>query len=284
MGFLFKALFILLLVKNVHAQSVSTNMGARSSSMGNIISILSDEWSLLNNIGGLAKVTEINTAFSFEAKPALPGSSRMAATFSTPLKIGVAGIGVFKFGDKLYSEQILTTGYSTQFGIAALGLKLNYIQYRAEAFGTKRALAVSAGGIADLTPQLSIGAYIQNINQPQLSNGERLPTRLSIGLSFKPIKEFLLTTEIEKDLAYDPIIKAGMEYCIHKKVYVRTGFNLNPETAFFGIGFKSWRLKFDYAIQYGNFLNFAHQASACYRIEKARKKSGSKITSNGSTY
>ena len=272
MRFYLISVLIFLLVKNTTGQSISTTIGARVASMGNPSSVLADEWSLLNNIGGLAKVKETSTAFSFEAKPALPGASRMAATFSTPLKIGALGIGVFKFGDNIYSEQILTTGFSNQFGIASLGLKLNYIQYRAEGFGTKSALSISAGGIAEITPQLSIGAYIQNLNQPKLTNGERVPTRLAAGLSFKPTEQLTLITEIEKDLAYDPTFKAGMEYCILKKVFARTGFNLNPEAAFFGIGFKGWRFKFDYAIQYNNSLNFAHQASACYRIEKFTKK------------
>lgn len=96
--------------------------------------------------------------------------------------------------------------------------------------------------------------------------------RLAAGLSFKPTEQILLITEIEKDLAYDPTAKFGMEYALHKKVFGRTGFNLNPEAAFFGLGFKGWRLKFDYSIQYTSNLNFAHQASASYRIEKSVKK------------
>ncbi|MBK5279413.1 MAG: hypothetical protein JJE09_11185 [Bacteroidia bacterium] len=273
MKFLLISILLFLLSENTTAQSSLTTIGARTAAIGNTSSTLSDEWSVLNNIGGLARVSETNAAFSFEARPALPGSSRMAAAFSTPLKTGVLGVGVYKFGDKIYSEQIITTGFSNQFGIASLGLKLNYIQYRAEGFGTKGALSVSAGGIAEITDQLSIGAYIQNLNQPKLTNGERVPVKLSVGLSFKPAEEILLISEIEKDLAYEPTIKAGMEYCIHKKLFARTGFNLNPEAAFFGIGFKGWRLKFDYAIQYNNSLNFAHQASACYRLEKIRKSS-----------
>jgi hypothetical protein len=272
MRFSILSLLLLLLAETATAQNTSTTMGARSASMGNSSAMLSDEWSLLNNIGGLAKVNETITAFSFEAKPALPGSSRMAATYSTPLKLGALGVGVFKFGDNLYSEQMLTAGYSNQFGIASLGMKLNYIQYRAEGFGTKSAISVSVGGIAEITHQLSVGAYIQNLNQPKLTDGERVPVKLAAGLSFKPTEEILLITEIEKDLDYNPVFKVGMEYCIHKKVFGRTGFNLNPEAAFFGVGFKGWRLKFDYAIQYNTALNFAHQASASYRIEKSQKK------------
>ncbi len=263
-------------IQSTFSQSVSTIVGARASGLGNAAATLTDEWSLLNNSAGLAKTKDINTAFAFEAKPALQGSPRMAAAFSMPIKIGAIGAGVFKFGDKLYSEQIITTGFSNQFGIASIGLKLNYIQYRAEGFGTRSALTISAGGIAEITPQLSIGAYIQNINQPKIAQNERVPTRLAAGISFKPSQQVLILAEVEKDLAYDPIVKAGFEYVIHQKVFARTGFNINPEAAFFGIGFKGWRLKFDYSIQYKNALNFAHQASACYSIAKTKTNRDSK--------
>jgi len=261
-----------LLITSAFAQSASTTMGARVAGLGNASTVLTDEWSILNNIGGLAKVKEVSTAFSFEMKPAMPGSSRMAAVFVTPIKVGTMGVGVFKFGDDLYSEQILTAGYSNQFGIASLGIKINYIQYRKEGFGTDNVLSVSAGGTAEITPQLSIGAYLQNVNQPKLINDERLPARLGVGIGFKPIEEVLLIAEVEKDVIYDPIIKTGIEYAIHKKIFARTGFNLNPDAAFFGLGFKGWRIKIDYAIQYNSAINFGHQASACYRIERPRTK------------
>src|SRR5450432_2670502 len=114
------------------AQSVNTLMGGRAAGLAYASATLCDEWALLNNIGAMAKVNHPTAAFAYEVRPALPGANRIAAIYSTPTKIGVAGFGLFRFGDDVYSEQIISTGYSNQMGLASLGLKINFIQYRAE--------------------------------------------------------------------------------------------------------------------------------------------------------
>jgi hypothetical protein len=234
---------------------------------------LGDEWALFNNVGGLAKVDRLSGAFAYEVRPSLPGTRRMAAALNVPFKFGTAGLGFFRFGDNLYSEQLISGGFSNQFGIASLGIKVNYIQYRSETFGVKSAVSINFGGIAELTPKISIGAYITNINQPKISiqDNERVPTRLAAGLSFKPTDKILLLTEVEKDIAYDPTIKGAFEYAIQKKIFFRTGFNLQPNAGFFGLGFHARRVKIDYGMQYNAALSFVHQASAIYRFEKKRK-------------
>ncbi len=249
-------------------------MGGRTAGLGYASSTLADEWAMLNNVGGLAKAEKLNMAFGYDTRPKLPGSNRMAAALSMPVKIGAAGFSLFRFGDDLYSEQIISAGYSNQFGITSLGLKINYVQYRAEGIGTKSFIGISFGGITELTKQISIGAYIVNLNQPKLSSidDERAPTRLVAGISFKASEGCLLLSEVEKELNYDATLKAGLEYSIHKKVNLRTGFNLHPNAAFFGLGFKAGQLKVDYALQYNHTLSTAHQASAIYFIEKKRPK------------
>jgi hypothetical protein len=78
---------------------------------------------------------------------------------------GVTSVGAFRFGDDLYNEQMVSLGFGNKFGIASLGVKANYIQYQADGFGTYGAVSIDFGGLAELTDQLSIGAYITNLNQ-----------------------------------------------------------------------------------------------------------------------
>jgi len=255
-------------------QSVSTLMGGKQAGLGYASSTLTDEWALLNNVGGLSKVEKLNAAFGYDTRPGLPGSNRMAASISMPVKIGAVGFSLFRFGDDLYSEQLISVGYSNQFGITCLGLKMDYVQYRAEGIGTKSFVGISFGGITQLTEQIAIGSYIVNLNQPKLSSidDERAPTRLVAGISYKASEVCLILSEVEKELNYDATIKAGLEYTIHKKINLRTGFNLYPNAAFFGLGFKSGKLQIDYAIQYNQTLTMAHQASAIYFIAKKRPR------------
>ncbi len=268
------ALILILIPKITKPQSVSTLMGGRSAALGNATSTISDNWSLFNNMAGISKVQSATANFAYAINPALPGADRMAASIDLPLSIGVSGVGVFKFGDELYSEQIISAGYANQFGLASLGLKVNYVQYKAEGLGTRSALSIHFGGIAELTPKVLVGAYIMNLNQPKISldTDEKLPVILVSGVQFHPEESLILLLEIEKDLHYKPTLKGGAEYAIHKKVKARTGFNLNPNSIHGGVGYQSARLTIDYALQYNPAIKTSYQLSTSYRLTEKKKQ------------
>jgi hypothetical protein len=113
-----------------------------------------------------------------------------------------------------------------------------------------------------------VGAYITNINQPEITETEKIPTKLTAGLAFRPSEKIFIATEIEKDLEYDPTWRAGLEYLFHEKFCARTGYALNPNTAFFGIGFKAKKLNIDYALQHNTLLSLSHQASVAYHLNR----------------
>jgi hypothetical protein len=246
-------------------------MGGRANGMGYASSGLFDEWGIFNNIAGIAKIESTTASFAYDLHPSLTGGNRTAAVVAMPTYFGVGGIGVYRFGDNVYNEQIISAGFSNTFGIASLGLKVNYIQYQTEGFGTKGVMSINFGGIAQLTPMLAVGAYITNINQPELNEFEKLPTKLTAGLSITPTEKINVITELEKDLEYDPTWKAGIEYKFHTKFTARTGYNINPNTAFFGLGFKTKKFNIDYAIQHNVLLSLSHQASVTYQFSKATK-------------
>lgn len=237
--------------------------------MGYASATLFDTWSVFNNPAGNAKLESIAANFTYDLHPTPIGANRTAAVFALPVKpVGVISGGAYRFGDALYNEHIISAGFASKLGLASLGAQINYIQYSAEGFGTKSVASVNFGGIAELTPHLSIGAYIINLNQPEITKEEKLPTKLVAGLGFKPIEKIFIAAEIEKDLDFDPTWKMGVEYSFHKKFAARTGYNLRPNTGFFGLGFKTRRLTIDYAVQYHVSLGLSHQASIGYQFAK----------------
>lgn len=251
-----------------HAQSVATHVGARANGMGYASATLFDSWGTFNNPASQAKINRATFGFTYDYHPMPEGANRTAAVVSVPVPIGVITGGAYQFGDDLYNEHLISAGFSSKFGLASLGAQLNYVQYSATGFGTKGVVSVNLGGIAELTPQLSIGAYIMNVNQPEISSEEKLPTKLAAGLGFKPIEKVLIVAEIEKDLDFEPTWKMGLEYAFHKKFIARTGYNLRPNTGFFGLGFKTKKFTIDYAIQYNVYLGLSHQASIGYQLAK----------------
>lgn len=244
-------------------------MGARANGIGLSSSCLSDQWSVFNNPAGLANVKNSVLASTYVHHPAIASFNTVAAIYATPIKPGALGVGVYRFGDDLYNEQVITTSYSNTFGIASLGIKLNYLQYRAEGFGNKSIASISFGGITKLTPHFQIGAYINNITQPEISEHDKLPTSFILGIAFNPSDQIYFTTELEKDIDFDPVWKAGLEYVVHKKFFLRTGFNLQPQTGFFGFGYRSDKpLQLDYAFSFTPTIGSIHQATVGYHFKK----------------
>lgn len=269
MRFVFLSLQFVFISSAICAQSVSTQIGARSAGMGYTSSCLQDEWSLFNNVAGLSGIKSVVLGAAYDAKPQLQAANRSAFVANLPVKIGTAGLGFFRFGDELYNEQKLSAGFGNKFGLASLGATVNYIQYNATGFGTKGVVTVSFGGIAELTKQISIGAHVQNINQPKLTENdeERIPTILTAGVAFTASEKVVFITEIQKDLDYALTYKTGLEYKPSKKFAARTGFNLKPNALFLGLGFTNTRLLIDYALQYvPTTLGLSHQASVGYKL------------------
>jgi hypothetical protein len=216
-----------------------------------------------------AKVEAPAVAFTYHAFPHFAPFNRMAASVVLPVAFGVSALGVYRFGDDLYNEQVLSCGFANTMGLASLGARLNYIQYHAEGFGSSRALSISAGGIATLTPAFTVGAHIININQPELTRPgrETLPTVMMLGFGFKVSDHVFIASEVEKDLSYALTWKTGLEYLLHKKFALRTGFNLQPDAAFLGFGGKAKKLLVDYSLQWNMNAGVSHQAGICYRFK-----------------
>ena len=97
---------------------------------------------------------------------------------------------------------------------------------------------------------------------------ERVPTKLHASLAFVPSARLIVAAEVEKDLRYDAIVKAGVEYELIRKIRFRSGFNLKPAAACFGLGFKPRKFTLDYGLQLNRAFGFAHEATVIYQFKK----------------
>jgi len=254
---------------NVSAQSVNTRMGGRAAAMGQAFFAASaDASAMFQNAGALAFCESSSVFFAYELTPSLPGANRTAAAVTWQSQLGTFAAGTFRFGDDIYSEQILAGAYSNRIGDTSLGLKANVIQYRADGFGIRTAFTVDVGGLTRITPEWTVGAGIFNVNQASIAAGEDLPIILVGGLGWKAPDGPLLTAELEKRLESPLRIRGGMEVDLSRRALVRTGFNLHPLMITGGVGFKFPIGFMDFATAYHEIFGFTCQASASYIIGK----------------
>lgn len=243
-------------------------MGARPAALGNASLALRDEAVLFNNVGALAWLDNPSAFFASETTPTLPGANRIAASIQVPTGIGVLAAGAFRFGDKLYSEQMLMAGYGHRIGSTSLGIKTSLLQYRADGYDTRTSMTVEVGGLTRLTPSWTVAANLSNLTQATIAD-ETLPVILSLATSWHSDR-LLVTAELEKRLDAAVQIKGGAELALGRKLFIRTGFGLQPVRLSFGLGAKSKRLSLDFSTVYQRSFDFIYQASAGYAISKKK--------------
>lgn len=257
----------MLLPLNIRAQIVLSNIGAKNEGLGSPNSLSFDESSLWRNPAALAAVEHTVISSNIRRISTLQALAK-SVVVSTTTKIGSFATGMTAFGDDIYNEQAASLGFANKLGLASIGIRADVIQLRIDGNNTRRTVGISIGSIAKISSRFSIGLYAHNINLPAWSGENPLPVLLSVGVQFKPVDNFMVIAEVEKDTDFDPTMKGGLEYSFRKKFFARTGFNLFPNAAFGGIGLRTWRLNFDYAARFGYLPGYSHQLSISFRTGK----------------
>ena len=72
-----------------------------------------------------------------------------------PIRLGNLGFDLKRLGGGSYTEQSASLSYSNKFGLASLGLKMNYLQVLIEGLSKRSSLVFEFGGIAEITPMCS---------------------------------------------------------------------------------------------------------------------------------
>ena len=258
------AIIIIICTLRAFGQTGDYRMGGRAMGMGYAAGTQGDEWSVFNNIGAIAWEPQSPVAgFSYQSVSTLKELGKKAATATVPFGTFCSGMSFFRIGDDHFSETRLSLGIGHKIRFVSLGFQIDYLQMVIEQSGTRGVIYYEGGGVAELFPGFRIGAVMQNFNRAKISRltGEELPVRMEITLSYLPQEFLILNFSLEDILQYGMIPKAGIEYAIHGKFFLRTGITMKPVRNYFGIGIKAWHFKFDYAMSIQNYLGFNHQVS-----------------------
>lgn len=244
-------------------------MGARSWGIGNATVAIADNYSVFNNPAGLGFLKENYASASYHARYNIAGIHNLSLSGNYNTKYVNVGLGVERFGDKLYNEQKLGLALAKSTNRVSLGLKISYFQAAIENFASKNTLLTEFGVMTKLSSKVQMGFHAYNLTGAKLFASQRIPTVLRLGVSFAPTKQILLVTEAEKDIEQPTLIKAGLEYQIVKNFYLRTGITSKLNNAHFGFGFQSKQFVFDYAASSHSALGFSHHLTISYQIGKS---------------
>ena len=185
-------LFILFCTDHLLAQS-EYRLGARNLALSGSTITIADSWSPLNNVGTIGNVTRSTSSVTYQNRYNIKEFMVLGASgiLSTPWVNG--GIGFYRFGNSLYSEQKINVALGHRIQMVSLGVGLNLIQYHIEGLGSWNYWALEFGGVAQLTDKFFIGTHIFNIKVDPL-----LPIIMKMGISYRPIKTLMINLESEK--------------------------------------------------------------------------------------
>ncbi|MEO6884563.1 MAG: hypothetical protein ABI199_11140 [Bacteroidia bacterium] len=262
--------FVLFICSVFNADADNYPLGARNSALGNTSVSLSDVWSAQNNQAGLAFLKNNSAAFYHEQRFGLKELSLNAATTNFSIKKGVFGITISSFGYSLYSENKFGIAYakplSTTFSI---GVQLNYFHtHIADGYGNKGVLVPEIGLQKKLNEKLIFGVHFFNFTSTKLAHytDERVPTIVRLGMNYSFSKQVIIALETEKDIQYNPLLKAGIEYAPRKNIFLRAG--VSSEIFSFGFGLNVKQLQLDFSTTLHPTLGYTPQIGMSYRFDK----------------
>lgn len=260
----------LLKINSSFASGEPFPIGAKSWGIANATAALADRNSVFNNPAGLGFLQENFVSTSYHARYNIAGLQTLSLSGNYNTKFANIGLGIERFGDKLYNEQKLGLAIGKSMNRVSLGLKVSYFQAAIENFAAKNTLLTEFGVMTKLSSKVQMGFCAYNLIGAKLFASQVIPTVLRFGVSFTPTKQILLVAEAEKNLELPTLIKAGIEYQIVKNFYLRTGLTSKLNIAHFGFGFQSKQFIFDYAFSSHSALGFSNHLSISYQIGKSK--------------
>ncbi|SMB89277.1 hypothetical protein SAMN00120144_0895 [Hymenobacter roseosalivarius DSM 11622] len=273
-------LFLSFTASTVSAGNGPGVRGARAAALGNASVTITDVWAVGNNVAGLGQVSQTSVGFYAENRYLSSAFNTVALVVATPVgsvhsekppSRGVVGFEAQRFGNNLYAEQRLGLGYGYRGGQISVGGRVDVLQVSIQGLGSRRVVAASLGGQAELIPnRLVFGGYLYNLNQARLAayEDERVPTVLKAGLSYRPTSKLMLNVETEKDVEQSADFKAGIEYQMLETLALRAGFASLVEQTTAGVGFKAGRFQIDYAAAWQSALGLSQHVGVSLQWAK----------------
>lgn len=245
--------------------------GARSAALGTASSTFSDVWSVFNNQAGLAGLENVAAGIFWENRFMLKELSTQGFAVAVPTAGGTFGLSASNFGYNLYREGQYGLSYarklSPDFNV---GLQLGYSSTTiGEGYGSAGSVAFQLGFMYKINDQVIIAAHAANPGKAKLSEyqDERYPTMLKAGAAYHFSEKAALVGEIAKDIDQPAAVRAGLEYRIIEKLYLRAGVGGNDLQSSFGIGLALDALKIDIASAYHPTLGYSPQIAISYDVK-----------------
>lgn len=233
-------------------------MGARGAGMsGATAAMPGDAWALFANPADMSSKNE--ASFYVMRNFGLSALTDYAFELSHHTKAVTIGLAGHTYGFKLFRQSEFRVGINKSILNIRFGLAVNYINYSLpEPYGSAGTMGVNLGLAAPLAKGLWLGAWAENINQPEIGkNKEELPQALAIGFSYRITSKALYLLECYKDIDFPVSIRSGLEFSPVGVLRLRAGIKTHPESFSLGLGIEQKGFRIDFAAVHHMILGWS---------------------------
>jgi len=252
----------------LYAYNDDNAVGGQSAGIAKAAINLTDVFSIFSNQAGLAGIQKLSVGLYSENRFLVEGLNTYAVGAALPTKSGTFGVGVTYFGDEALNHTRGSLSYGRYLGEKlSVGGQLDVVSLGTQNYGSAIAFTFGLGLQFQVLDNLNAGAHVYNPLQIKLTDAEEdnLPTILRFGLDYAISEKVNVVTEVEKNMEYDAIFKAGLNYCLINQLSVRAGISTNPSMVYLGLGIKLKTIHIDAAVSYHNVLGYSPHISIIYR-------------------
>ena len=255
----FYILFLFIFVNTViSAQHTSSfTAGARGLATANANLNYQDIYSLFSNQAGLAQVRKLSVLVYSHNRFLLTELNTVAIGVAAPLSSGTVGLVIQHYGFSAYNEQKIGLAYSRiLLDKVSIGAQFDVLTARIKEYGNSAAVTFEVGLQYAISEQLLAGFHLFNPVHAKLA-AEALPMIAQFGLTYTPSDYLVLSAAMEQTSTASYTVKAGLEYLLLKRFFVRTGVQTNPALFSLGVGYQLPKFTLNMAMSYHTVLGIS---------------------------
>jgi hypothetical protein len=243
------------------------NYAAKNAAMGNTGVTNKDINASFTNQAGLGFVNKMQFGIGFQQKFMLNDLRQITAAFLLPTKTGTFSANAVYFGFADFNQTKVGLGFGKKLSEkTSIGIQLDYLQQHISNEVNQSAYTFELGMLTQVSKKVSLGIHTFNpypLNRNLFQT--QLPSIASIGLGWKTSKAVTVNAELSSSLtSIQPNFKAGLEYNLIKKFYLRGGFQTQPSLYCFGFGYHFNTFKIDFSNSVHAVLGHTSQLNLTY--------------------
>ena len=265
-GFVFRSgvfamLWMTPMSTSVRAALEDLPCGARSTAMaGAFVALTGDAEGLFYNPAGLSLVKRTDFTAFYTHPFGINDLVRAGMALKLNRNRYAIGLAAQTFGNEKYSEKVISSSVSAHIVYNMyVGVQLRYGSVSIEKYGAAGAFIGDVGTLVFLSPHVSWGCCIKNINFASLgASGEKLPQIMQTGLSLHLFDMLTFCADLYKDVRFPLDLRNGLEFTIIEPLSLRIGIGTEPSRFHAGFGINMFHFHVDYAYQSHNDLGGTH--------------------------